>query len=47
MFVDEERDGLLAPSTLDETATLPADLGQSGYDVIPAGEHAVVAKDGS
>jgi len=29
----EEGEGLLA--SLDETAALPADLGQSGYDVVP------------
>jgi hypothetical protein len=37
---EEEREGLLTP-TLDETAALPADLGQSGFDVVPAGEHAI------
>ncbi|KAF9452244.1 hypothetical protein P691DRAFT_697467 [Macrolepiota fuliginosa MF-IS2] len=36
----EESQGLLQQS-LDETAALPADLGQSGYDVVPEGEHAV------
>lgn len=35
---DEEAEGLLAAS-LEETATLPADLGQSGYDVVPEGQH--------
>ncbi len=34
----EEAEGLLS-SPLDETATLPADLGQSGYDVVPDGQH--------
>ncbi|KAF9050643.1 hypothetical protein BDZ89DRAFT_1154143 [Hymenopellis radicata] len=29
----------LLSSPLDETATLPADLGQSGYDVVPDGQH--------
>ncbi|KAJ7489880.1 hypothetical protein B0H11DRAFT_2403111 [Mycena galericulata] len=37
----EEAEGLLSP-VLDETATLPADLGQSGFDVVPPGEHAIV-----
>lgn len=32
----EEGEGLLA--SLDETAALPVDLGQSGYDVVPEGE---------
>ena len=31
---DEER-ALLAEQALEETATLPADLGTSGYDVVP------------
>jgi len=35
----EEADALLASSRLDESATLPADLGQSGYDVLPSNEH--------
>lgn len=35
----EEADGLLASSRLDESASLPADLGQSGYDVLPSNEH--------
>ncbi|EKM83006.1 hypothetical protein AGABI1DRAFT_111536 [Agaricus bisporus var. burnettii JB137-S8] len=38
---DSESQELLRPS-LDETATLPADLGQSGYDVVPEGQHAVL-----
>jgi hypothetical protein len=33
---------LLLRSSLDETALLPADLGQSGFDVVPEGQHAVV-----
>ncbi|KAH6919043.1 hypothetical protein BKA70DRAFT_40223 [Coprinopsis sp. MPI-PUGE-AT-0042] len=48
---EEEREGLLSGrvgsrsrtrtgEVLDETAALPADLGQSGYDVVPAGQHA-------
>lgn len=36
----EESQGLLRAS-LDETAALPADLGQSGYDVVPEGQHAI------
>ncbi|KAK7466944.1 hypothetical protein VKT23_004008 [Stygiomarasmius scandens] len=38
----EEAEGLIS-STLDETAVLPADLGQSGYDVVPEGQHAVAS----
>ncbi|KIJ17455.1 hypothetical protein PAXINDRAFT_168112, partial [Paxillus involutus ATCC 200175] len=34
-----EAEALLASSRLDESATLPVDLGQSGYDVLPADEH--------
>jgi drug/metabolite transporter (DMT)-like permease len=34
LSVDEERQVLL-----DETAALPADLGQSGFDVVPEGQH--------
>ncbi|KAJ7273538.1 hypothetical protein B0H12DRAFT_1089900 [Mycena haematopus] len=37
----EEAEGLLTEPILDETATLPADLGQSGFDVVPQGQHAV------
>ncbi|KAK1232991.1 hypothetical protein PQX77_003905 [Marasmius sp. AFHP31] len=37
----EEAEGLLSNSTIDETATLPADLGHSGYDVVPEGQHAI------
>jgi len=37
---EEEREGLLTP-TLDETAALPVDLGQSGFDVVPTGQHAI------
>ena len=36
--LDEEADRLLSAS-LDETALLPADLGQSGFDVLPEGQH--------
>jgi len=35
----EEERALLREETLDETAALPADLGTSGYDVVPAGQH--------
>ena len=38
---EEEREGLLMIPALDETAALPADLGQSGFGVVPAEEHAV------
>lgn len=31
----DERRALLANEALDETAVLPVDLGQSGYDVVP------------
>jgi len=37
---DEESQVLLRQS-LDETAALPADLGRSGFDVVPEGQHAV------
>ncbi|KAK7043647.1 hypothetical protein VNI00_008258 [Paramarasmius palmivorus] len=36
----EEAEALLSAS-IDETAVLPADLGQSGYDVVPEGQHAI------
>ena len=35
---DETR-ALLAHEALDETAALPADLGQSGFDVVPPHPH--------
>ncbi|TCD66448.1 hypothetical protein EIP91_001328 [Steccherinum ochraceum] len=35
---EEESRHLLAEHTLDETAALPADLGQSGFDVVPPPE---------
>jgi drug/metabolite transporter (DMT)-like permease len=35
----EEAEAHLASSQLDESAILPVDLGQSGYDVLPADEH--------
>ncbi|THU99342.1 hypothetical protein K435DRAFT_855761 [Dendrothele bispora CBS 962.96] len=38
---DEETEVLIS-SPLDETAALPADLGQSGFDVVPDGQHAIV-----
>ncbi|KAJ6630671.1 hypothetical protein B0H10DRAFT_1982304 [Mycena sp. CBHHK59/15] len=38
----EEAEGLLTEPILDETATLPSDLGGSGFDVVPQGQHAVV-----
>lgn len=37
---EEERERLLT-GPLDETAALPVDLGQSGFDVLPEGEHAI------
>jgi drug/metabolite transporter (DMT)-like permease len=37
---EEEREVLL-----DETATLPVDLGQSGFDVLPEGEHVIAEGD--
>ena len=40
---EEEREGLLSNS-LDETAILPADLGQSGFDVLPEGQHTLVER---
>jgi len=36
----DEEEGLLS-STLDETAALPTDLGQGGFDVVPEGQHAL------
>ncbi|KIJ69344.1 hypothetical protein HYDPIDRAFT_123716 [Hydnomerulius pinastri MD-312] len=35
----EDAEALLSSSRLDESAALPANLGQSGYDVLPADEH--------
>ena len=35
----EENRGLLSEHILDETAALPADLGQSGFDALPPHEH--------
>lgn len=37
---EDEGDALLSSSiaAMDETALLPADLGTSGYDVVPEGE---------
>lgn len=37
----DEEEALLS-GALDETATLPVDLGQSGFDVVPQGQHAIV-----
>lgn len=37
----DEEEALLS-GALDETATLPADLGQSGFDVVPQGQHVIV-----
>lgn len=42
---DEEEREVLLTGPLEETATLPVDLGQSGFDVLPEGEH-VIAKKG-
>jgi hypothetical protein len=36
----EEAESLLSSPNLEETAVLPANLGQSGFDVVPEGEHA-------
>ena len=41
---EEEREVFLA-GPLDETATLPVDLGQSGFDVLPEGEHVIAKGD--
>jgi len=38
---DLEESQVLLRRSLDETAALPADLGQSGFDVVPEGQHAV------
>ena len=40
---EEEREGLLT-GPLEETATLPVNLGQSGFDVLPKGEHIIAKK---
>lgn len=40
---EEEAERLLSSSTLDETAALPANLGQGGYDAVPEGQHAVAS----
>ena len=40
----EEARALLSEHTLDETAALPADLGQSGFDALPPHEHPVGAE---
>lgn len=40
---EEEREGLLS-SSLDETAILPADLGQGGFDVVPEGQHVLAER---
>lgn len=42
---EEEAEGLLGSSNLEDTAALPADLGHSGYDVVPKGEHTAKATD--
>jgi len=48
---EEEGEGLLSSSitALDDTSALPADLGQSGFDVVPAGQRvkAKGVRDGS
>ena len=40
MFIAEDSEDapLLSGDVLDETARLPADLGTSGYDVVPEGQ---------
>lgn len=38
VLAEEESRHLLAEHALDETAALPADLGQSGFDVVPPPE---------
>lgn len=40
---EEEAEPLVAGDSLDETATLPAEMGRSGFDVVPEGQHAVKA----
>ena len=42
---DEEEREVLLTGTLEETATLPVDLGQSGFDVLPEGEHVIAKGD--
>jgi hypothetical protein len=41
---DEEEREVLLTGPLEETATLPVDLGQSGFDVLPEGEHVISRK---
>ena len=41
---DEEEREVLLTGPLEETATLPVDLGQSGFDVLPEGEHVIAKK---
>lgn len=41
----EETETLLASSVLEESAILPADLGQGGFDVLPADEHIRASED--
>ncbi|KAF5365781.1 hypothetical protein D9758_003181 [Tetrapyrgos nigripes] len=45
--VQSDETEALISSPLDETAALPADLGQSGFDVVPEGQHAVAAAPAS
>lgn len=40
-----ETETLLASSVLEESAILPADLGQGGFDVLPADEHIRASED--
>lgn len=42
---DEEEREVLLTGPLEETATLPVDLGQSGFDVLPEGEHVIAKGD--
>lgn len=43
---DSEDAPLLSGDVLDETARLPADLGTSGYDVLPEGQGATRRQNG-
>lgn len=35
----EEAEGLLSASVLEDSASLPVDLGRGGYDVLPPNTH--------
>ncbi|KAF8892577.1 hypothetical protein BD779DRAFT_1509719 [Infundibulicybe gibba] len=43
-LADPEESEALLSASLDETAALPAELGQSGFDVVPEGQHTAKGK---